>query len=274
VGLSTETFMMMMTSPSHVHRVRCQFELQAMSYSQARIAHELPALVLLLEAAQARAGLRSLDVACGPGWVPLAFAEVVDHATGLDLSPAMLARARDLAAQAGRSNVVCDLGDALALPYEDATFDIVTTRFSWHHLEAPARALSEMLRVCKPGGRIVVCDAVAPLDASRAAAFQAMERIRDPSTTRFLTTAELFDLLRAVGLRSDFVRRYALVVALEPLLRASFPEPGGAERVRQIVRDSVDEDALGMAATAWNGDVQLQYTAWVFGGTRTSEASS
>jgi SAM-dependent methyltransferase len=206
--------------------------------------------------------------------VPLAFAEVVGHATGLDLSPAMLARGRDLAAHAGRSNVVFDLGDALALPYADATFDIVTTRFSWHHLEAPARALSEMLRVCKPGGRIVVCDGASPLDASRAAAFQVMERIRDPSTTRFLTAVELSDLLRNAGLRCDFVRSYALVVALEPLLRASFPEPGGAERVRQIVHDSVDGDGLGMAATVTDGDVRLQYTAWVLAATRASGASS
>jgi SAM-dependent methyltransferase len=72
------------------------------------MAHELAGARLAARGSSARAGLRSLDVACGPGWVPLAFAEVLAHATGLDLSPAMLSRARGLAAQAGRSNVVFD----------------------------------------------------------------------------------------------------------------------------------------------------------------------
>jgi ubiquinone/menaquinone biosynthesis C-methylase UbiE len=256
------------TSPAHAARIRQQFDLQAVPYSQARMAHETLALALLLEAAQARPGLRSLDVACGPGRVALAFADVVADTTGLDMAPRMLDRARELAAEKGRSNIAWDIGDALALPYADATFDVVTTRLSWHHLEVPERALDEMVRVCKPGGRIVVCDAVAPADAGRAVAFLAMERLRDPSTTRFLTQAEMMSLLRGAGLEPDFVRSYSFVVALEPLLRASFPDPGGAERIRRLVHASLDDDALGMAAKAVGGDVQLQYSAVVFGMTR------
>jgi hypothetical protein len=85
-----------------------------------------------------------------------------------------------------------------------------------------------MPRICEPGGRIVVCDAVAPLDATRAAAFQVMERIRDPSTTRFLTIVELSDRLRDAGVRPHFVRSYPLVVTLGAAAARVVPGPGGA----------------------------------------------
>lgn len=49
-----------------------------------------------------------------------------------------------------------DLGDSSALPYTDATFDLVVTRFSFHHLVEPLRTLLEMKRVCKPGGRVAL----------------------------------------------------------------------------------------------------------------------
>jgi ubiquinone/menaquinone biosynthesis C-methylase UbiE len=92
-----------------------------------------------------------LDVCCGPGIVVCAFAPHVRQATGLDFTPVMLDRARALAAEHGLRNVALDQGDAYALPYPDGSFTIVVTRYSLHHLDDPAAALREMVRVCAPG---------------------------------------------------------------------------------------------------------------------------
>ncbi len=64
-------------------------------------------------------------------------------------------------------------------------FDIVTCRFAFHHFQEPEKALAEMVRVCRPGGRVVLCDGVASDDPAKAGAFNRMERHRDPSTVEF-----------------------------------------------------------------------------------------
>ena len=125
-----------------------------------------------------------LDVACGGGLVVCAFAQRVQHATGIDVTPAMLERARDLAREQGLHNVSWDLGSALPLPYPDGAFTIVVSRFAFHHFPDPRAVLAEMVRVCAPGGRVLVCDVQASDDPGKAAEFNRMEILRDPSHVR------------------------------------------------------------------------------------------
>jgi ubiquinone/menaquinone biosynthesis C-methylase UbiE len=89
-----------------------------------------------------------LDVACGPGLVVAAFARVARHATGIDVTPAMLARAREVCA--GLDNVTLEQGDVTRLPYGDGAFSIVVSRFAFHHFPDPRAVLAEMRRVCRP----------------------------------------------------------------------------------------------------------------------------
>src|SRR5262249_3303955 len=143
------------------------------------------ALDLLVEAASPRCEDVSLDVACGPGSVVAAFAQRVHRAEGLDATEAMLEEARKLAARQGLRNVGWHQGDVYALPFADEAFDIGSCRYAFHHLLEPGCALAEMVRVCRHGGRVVLCDAFASDDHVKAAAFNAMERHRDPSTVEF-----------------------------------------------------------------------------------------
>ena len=156
---------------THAATIADQFTRQASQFAASPALHNEAALALLVEAAGPRADDVSLDVACGPGTVVCAFARRVRRAEGLDATEAMLAEARRLAAAAGVENVAWHRGDIYALPFAAAAFDIVSCRFAFHHLEAPARAFAEMVRVCRPGGRIVLCDAVASDDPAKAAAF-------------------------------------------------------------------------------------------------------
>ncbi len=102
----------------------------------------------LLEAVGAGKGTRVLDVATGPGYVAARAAERGAEVVGLDFSDTMLAFARTRA-----PDVEFVQGDATALPFEDATFDAVTVAFLLLHLGTPERAVGEVARVLRPGGR-------------------------------------------------------------------------------------------------------------------------
>jgi len=106
------------------------------------------------------AGGSALDIACGSGKLTTVLAKIAGdggRVVGLDFSPQMLEVAR-------RDNPAIEFieGDALRLPFEDASFDASTIAFGLRNLADPVRGLREMLRVVKPGGRAVVLEFVRP----------------------------------------------------------------------------------------------------------------
>jgi SAM-dependent methyltransferase len=253
---------------AHRDVVHEQFTRQAVPFSEAPSMADEAAIGLLLEASGASPGQHSLDVACGPGLVVLAFSKVVARAVGLDTTPAMIERARALQAQRERRNVEWHLGDVYRLPFPDGSFDVVTCRFAFHHLERPGAALAEMSRVARADGVVVVCDGVASDDPAKAAALNEMERLRDPSTVRFLTLAELGAIFDAAGLRGRSERRYRVPAELEALLRTSFPAEGDAERVRRLIEGSVATDALGLGTFRKGDRVLFGYPAVILAARR------
>src|ERR1700733_6989364 len=112
-----------------------------------------PPAAQLVKFAQVSAGQRVLDIACGTGVVAITAALRGAKACGLDLTPALLERAKKNAQIAG-VNVEFVEGDAEALPYPDASFDVVVSQYGHMFAPRPALAMSEMLRVLKRGGRI------------------------------------------------------------------------------------------------------------------------
>jgi demethylmenaquinone methyltransferase/2-methoxy-6-polyprenyl-1,4-benzoquinol methylase len=113
-------------------------------------------------AAQAvvRPGDRVLDACCGTGDFALAGARAGGRVTGLDFSERMLERAR-----AKSSAVEWVQGDALALPFEDGSFDAATVGFGVRNLESLERGLAELRRVLRPGGRLGVLEITRPRGA-------------------------------------------------------------------------------------------------------------
>ena len=239
--------------PAHRDLIVEQFTKQAVPFSTAPGIRDEEALRLLVEFAGAAPEDTVLDVACGPGLVVCAFAAVVRHATGIDVTPAMIERGRALAAEKGLANVAWQVGDVLPLPYPDGAFSLVVSRFAFHHFPEPRAVLAEMKRVCAPGGRVVL------EDTAKAAAFNLMEKLRDPSHVRALTLAELEGLFAEVGLSAPRAKFYQLKSELEGLLERSFPEPGDAERIRRIFLDSLDSDGLGLATQPRGDTIVFAY---------------
>ena len=247
--------------PSHRSLIRDQFTRQAELFARAPALHDKGALDALVQAARPTPGDASLDVACGPGTVVAAFAGEVRHATGLDATEAMLDQARELAASRGLANVDWRQGDVYALPFDDGGFDIVSCRFAFHHFETPERAFAEMARVCKSGGRLVLCDAVASDDPEKAAAFNAMERYRDPSTAAFRDLAYLARLFAAASLPEPAMSFYQVPVELNALLKLSFPVAEDHDGLRAMIVDAIDGDKMGVNARRDGGRVRFEYAA-------------
>lgn len=241
----------------HRDRILDQFTRQAVPFANAPAIRNQEALNRIVQMAHAGAEDTVLDVACGPGLLVCAFARVVKHATGIDLTPAMLEQAKKIQQQQTLNNVTWQQGDVLPLPYETGHFSIVSARFAFHHFIDPLAVLKEMRRVCRRGGRIVVADSTPA--ASKADAFNAMERLRDPSHVRAMPLEEQCALFERAGLGPPNVERYRLEGELEDLLKASFPNQGDADRIRRIFEDSLLDDALDMATSRKAGKIFYAY---------------
>ncbi len=151
---------------------------------------------------------RVLDVACGPGVVTAAVAQDASAVVGLDATEAMLEKARGRGRAAGLDNASFQIGDAESLPFGDGEFDGVVTRLSLHHFQNPGRAVQEMARVLKPGGRAVVVDVVADEDPPKAELHNAIEILRDPTHVRMLPPSEFNGLIAAAGLKPIAVQTW------------------------------------------------------------------
>ena len=140
----------------------------------------------LLGLAAPAPGRLALDLCCGTGDVALGLAARGCRTVGLDFSEPMLtvARGRLARLQAGAPSSPPDLrwqqGDATALPFPDASFDIVTVSYGLRNLTDWGKGLSEMWRVARPGGRLLVLDFGKPDNAIWRAGYYAYLRTLVP----------------------------------------------------------------------------------------------
>ena len=136
------------TIPSFKEMEREGWERNAPFYDERAGRMTRVAVARLLEVSGARAGMRLLDVCCGPGYGAGEAAARGLEAVGVDLAPAMVADAARRYPQATFRD-----GDAEALPFDDASFDVVTCAFGLLHLPEPEKGIAEAFRVLRPGGR-------------------------------------------------------------------------------------------------------------------------
>lgn len=243
----------------HDAEILDQFTRQANPFADHPANSEQGALRLARDVLALSSVLDVLDVACGPGLLAVALAPYVRHVTGIDFVPAMIERARREQAKRGLDNLRFEQGDARALPHAEGSFDRVISRFSFHHLQEPARVLAEMSRVCKPGGRVAVIDGTPRTELAKA--FDEIERLRDPSHAGALPRAQLERMFDEVGLARGQTRGFSLPMAVDGLLGASFPRSGDAERVRARLRADADDgvDRHALAAHYRDGALWLAF---------------
>src|SRR5207244_1480683 len=137
----------------------------------------------------------------GTGLLSRAISPHVKRVVALDITPEMLARGRSKANRQGITNISFEQGAAEDLAYLTASFDMVVTRFSVHHLKNPDVVIREMCRVCRHEGKLVVIDLVSSEDKELATRHNDVERLRDSSHTQALSPTALKKIIENAGVK-------------------------------------------------------------------------
>ena len=183
----------------------------------------------------------ALDSGCGTGALALALAPHVGKVVGADTNADYLEAARELAP----ANAEFVEADATALPFEYGRFDLCGCLRLLHHVRRPELAVSELARVTRPGGRILIADQLGSVDPLRSLEQDRFERLRDPSHQRLLPDADIRGYLDANDLvLVTFETTHERVDLEKRLALAQVPEEQRV-RVRGLAPSSVYEIEIG-----------------------------
>jgi ubiquinone/menaquinone biosynthesis C-methylase UbiE len=188
-------------------KVQAQFGAAVDSYAASDIHAKGESLEVLLELVKPQPHWQVLDVGAGAGHTAMAFAPQVAHVIATDITTEMLDKTAELAAGRSLANLETRVADAEALPFDDASFDLVTCRLAFHHFTEPRQALSEFARVLKPGGVVGFTDNITVPDKQAAGYYNAYEKVRDPSHNWVYPLVRLQAMFEQAGLQVEATRQ-------------------------------------------------------------------
>jgi SAM-dependent methyltransferase len=255
------------TAMDQTQSIQDRFGAAAAAYAVSAVHRAGPDLDAMLAAGVATGRERVLDVGCGAGHTALAFAERVASVVALDLTPAMLAQARRLAAERGLANVRFEQGNAAHLPFPDASFDVVTSRLAAHHVADPAAMVNEVARVLARGGIFLLSDTIAPEDSARDTFLNAFELLRDPSHVRDHRISEWCAMFRAAGLAPTCLGRFDIHQEFEPWVARIGTSPDAVVGLRALC-DAAPDEVRGHYGIRGRGDYAFRLDSAVLRGAR------
>jgi ubiquinone/menaquinone biosynthesis C-methylase UbiE len=207
-----------------------------------------------------------LDVGCGPGIFVLAIAPHVRYARGIDLTQAMLVRAREFQQERQITNACFVQGEAERLPYPDTAFNLVSSHFAFHHLLKPEAVLREMLRVTKPEGRLMVVDTLGPESDEKWELHNQIENLRDPShiaSLRLTTFLNFFDDLELEIIRQTQKRRQRSFN--QWMQRAGLAPPSARYfEIRRLIEEAIPGDKASFGAQRQSDDLIITHIEGMF----------
>jgi ubiquinone/menaquinone biosynthesis C-methylase UbiE len=213
-----------------------------------------------------------LDLACGPGAMARAAGAFVRRVVACDLSPAMLRVAATEARRAERLVPPRVAADAVALPFRDASFDLVACRHAARLLGSPAHVAGEIHRVLRRGGRVALCDVMATGDAEVDRVVLALEQLFAPCPVRLLAPEAWGDTLAAAGLRLDWHDQPLAELPggrslLDVCARAGVAQ-AGVDAARRLLLDAPEPVRKALGVLAHGTDVVFHPPFGIVGATR------
>jgi ubiquinone/menaquinone biosynthesis C-methylase UbiE len=199
-----------MQEKSHESLIGQQFGARAAAYLTSAVHAQGADLEALADLVRDRADARVLDLGCGGGHVSFTVAPHVGAVTAYDLSAEMLQVVTHAAAGRGLNNIRTEKGMVERLPFADATFDFVFTRYSAHHWRDFDAGLREAARVLKPGGTAAFVDSMCPGVPLLDTYLQSVELLRDPSHVRSYSRAEWDAAIARAGLVCSSTSRHRI----------------------------------------------------------------
>ena len=161
--------------------------------------------------------------------------------TACDLSSEMLAVVQGEAQARGLESIQTRQGAAERLPFDDAGFDLVVTRYSAHHWSYAPACLRSVRRVLRPGGRLVVIDSIAPENPVADTLLQTIELLRDPSHVRDYRVSEWGAMLEAAGFAAPQSHAWTLDVEFGPWIERQGASELRAKAVLDVLAKGAEE---------------------------------
>jgi ubiquinone/menaquinone biosynthesis C-methylase UbiE len=231
----------------HDRRVDAQFGPRARAYVESAVHARGEDLATLERIAGETQPRRALDLGAGGGHVTYALARHAGEVVACDLSAEMLAAVASTARAKGLDNVETVEASVEKLPFPDASFDLVASRFSAHHWRQFEAGIREARRVAKSGARALFVDCYASEVALFDTHLQAVELLRDVSHVRDHSLSQWIHTLGRAGfwirslhtwrLRMEFASWTARMATPEPLARA----------IRDVQRSAAEETSTYFA---------------------------
>lgn len=230
-----------MATQSHHDKVNQQFSSQAKAY----LTSSVHATGRDLERLSARLAdfphATVLDMGCGAGHASFIAAARVRSVVAYDLSSQMLDVVASAAQTRGITNLSTSQGYAEILPFEEATFDVVISRYSAHHWHDVGKALREVKRVLKPGGVVIFMDILSPGHPVLDIWLQTIEALRDTSHVRDYASGEWLRMFNEAGLAIRYINCDKLAIDFTSWIARMRTPVVLADAIRAYQKSAADE---------------------------------
>ncbi|WP_446745278.1 class I SAM-dependent methyltransferase [Silvibacterium acidisoli] len=218
----------------HAGSVEQSFGPRAEAYLNSSVHSQGEDLRKLAELIGATKGAKVLDLGCGGGHASFAAATAAASVTAYDLTPAMLEVVAAEAKKRGLDNLHTVQGSAEQLPFENASFDWVISRYSAHHWKHVRAAMREVRRVLKPGGQVCFIDVAGGPEPLLDTHIQAVELLRDPSHVRDYTEQEWLAFFEGVKLSPTLVTSWRLPIEFSSWISRMNTSASGVDAIRTL----------------------------------------
>ncbi len=217
-------------------------------------------LALLVAWVNPKSDWKALDVGTGAGHTALAFAPHVAHVVALDLVREMLVKTTDLAGRRNITNLETREGDAEVLPFDDASFDLVTCRLAFHHFPRPRQAISQFVRVLRRGGTLGFTDNIVTPDEDCARYYNTFEKLRDPSHHWVYQLERLQTMFEQAGLKVEATRQLTKEFEFHQWADRQHVSPAGKEQLLEMMRNTPAK-LTALFRPRWD-DGTLYFSLW------------
>jgi ubiquinone/menaquinone biosynthesis C-methylase UbiE len=253
-------------SKKHQTTVQKQFTNTAEAFSKFAVRDSPEVIAEKVRFLKPQPEMLFLDVACGPGGLVMAMAPGLRYAYGMDITPEMLRYSRQFQAekQVPNASFICAEGEGI--PYADATFDLVSCQYAFHHITKPELVLQEMMRVTKPDGRIFVDDTLGPESVEKFELHNRIEVVRDPSHTQSLRLTTFLRMFDNFGLEivSQSFRRHRRSFNQWMLRAGHPPEDQRYVEARRLIEKSASGDKAGFSPQIQGDDIEIVHNEGMF----------
>jgi ubiquinone/menaquinone biosynthesis C-methylase UbiE len=241
-------------------KAQAQFGAASDAYATSNIHAKGESLPILVELIRPQPNWQMLDVATGAGHTALTFAPHVARIIATDLTEAMLTKTAELATQRGLTNIETKIADAETLPFDDASFELVTCRLAFHHFPNSRQALSEFARVLKPDGILGFTDNITVPDKKAASYYNAYEKLRDPSHHWVYPLVRLQAMFKQAGLQVTATRELSKEFEFHNWADRQHVSEADKEKLLKMMRH-IPEALKPLFAPRW-ADGTMYFSLW------------